>query len=45
MPTESLPTSTGIRILPRSFADYEPYLKAPEDGTEVASGVRSWRYV
>jgi CRISPR-associated protein Csd2 len=32
-------------FLPRSFADYAPYLKAPEDGAEVVAGVRAWRYV
>jgi CRISPR-associated protein Csd2 len=32
-------------FLPRSFADYEPYLKAPQDGAEVIAGVRAWRYV
>ena len=32
-------------FLPRSFADYAPYLKAPEDGAEVVAGVHAWRYV
>jgi CRISPR-associated protein Csd2 len=30
-------------VIPRLFADYT--LTAPEDGAEVLSGVRSWRYV
>jgi CRISPR-associated protein Csd2 len=32
-------------FLPRSFADYVPYLKTPEDGAEVMAGVRAWRFV
>ena len=32
-------------FLPRSFADYAPYLTAPQDGAEVDAGVRAWRYV
>jgi CRISPR-associated protein Csd2 len=32
-------------FIPRTFSDYSSYLKAPEDGADVLSGVRSWRYV
>jgi CRISPR-associated protein Csd2 len=32
-------------FIPRAFSDYLPFLKAPEDGAEVLTGVHSWRYV
>src|SRR5208337_1957280 len=32
-------------FIPRTFSDYLPFLKAPQDGMEVLSGVHAWRYV
>jgi CRISPR-associated protein Csd2 len=29
----------------RHFSDYEPYLDAPQDGTQPMAGVTAWRYV
>ena len=40
---ESIKLSREESVIPRLFADYT--LTAPEDGVEVLSGVRSWRYV
>ena len=40
---ESIKLKPHESVIPRQFADYT--LTAPEDGAEVLSGVRSWRYV
>ena len=40
---EAIKLERNDSVIPRLFADYK--LTAPEDGAEVLSGVRSWRYV